>query len=356
MPGVEDLRARGEIGGRTVQIVETGDVECARYEPAPLPDGWVRIRTQESVISPGTETTLVGKDASNVYLHRRWNPELRLFVQGTPSLEDPVITLGYRAAGEVVESADPRVAVGRRVWGNWRHTEFVSMLADQALAQSMPDGLAWDDAVDIAQMGPICLNAALFGEGAQHGAPAVVYGAGPVGLITAQAVRAMGASIVHVVDRVRSRLDVASTLGLSPVDGSNVDVAAKLKTEHGAEGIPVVWECTGSVDALHDAIRAVRRRGSVVAAGFYQGDSAGLRLGDEFHHNGVRILSGQIGNPHPSTDRQGLQRMTLDMVTSGSITMGGLPRLRLPVEEIGAAYKAISRPADVLQVSHTFAH
>jgi hypothetical protein len=94
----------------------------------------------------------------------------------------------------------------------------------------------------------------------------------------------------------------------------------------------------------------------VVAVGFYQGGSAGLRLGDEFHHNGVRIVSGQIGNPHPSTDKEGLQRMTLDMVTSGSITMGGLPRLRLPVEEVGAAYKAISRPADVLQVSLTYAH
>ena len=230
------------------------------------------------------------------------------------------------------------------------------MPADQALAQSMPHGLDWDDAVDIAQMGPICLNGALFGEGAQRGAPAVVYGAGPVGLITAQAVRAMGASIVHVVDRVRYRLDVASSLGLSPLDGSKIDVAVKLKTEHGVEGIPVVWECTGSVRALHDAIRAVRRRGSVVAVGFYQGGSAELRLGEEFHHNGVKIVSGQIGNPHPSTDRQGLQRMTLDMVASGEITLGGLPRLRLPVEEVSAAYKAISRPADTLQVSLTYAH
>jgi hypothetical protein len=32
----------------------------------------------------------------------------------------------------------------------------------------------------------------------------------------------------------------------------------------------------------------VRRRGTVVAVGFYQGDATGLRLGEEFHHNGSR--------------------------------------------------------------------
>src|SRR5688500_2028513 len=157
MPSVEELRARGDVGGRTVQIVASGAVECAVHEPAPLPDGWVRIRTARSAISPGTEMTFYGRDASNVYLHKRWNEELRLFEAGPASMQCP-IAFGYRAAGEVIESRSSDVHVGARVFGSWRHTELPSMPAEQAMAQMLPGELSWDDGVDLAQMGPICRN------------------------------------------------------------------------------------------------------------------------------------------------------------------------------------------------------
>lgn len=352
-PTVEDLRVRGEVGGRTVQIVEDGTVECAVYEPAALPDGWVRVKTEESVISPGTESTFLGRDASNVYLHRRWNDDLRLFETGVPSRRYP-ITFGYRAAGTVVESADPRVMPGRRVWGNWNHTEYVSMPAERALAQTLPSEIGWDDGVDIGQMLPICLNAALFGDGAHRGLPAVVFGAGPVGLLTAQAVRVSGAGSVSVVDRLANRLEIAESLGFVPIDGTAEAPAAVMKTAYGAEQIPVVWECTGSTVALHEAVRVVRRLGSVVAVGFYQGDGTGLRLGDEFHHNGVRIVSGQIGNPHPTTDRRALQAMALGQVLTGMVSPSALPRMRFPVESAHDAFEATARPHDTLQVSLTY--
>ncbi|MEA2652739.1 MAG: hypothetical protein QOI85_2460, partial [Chloroflexota bacterium] len=246
---------RGEIGGRTVQLTEAGEVECVRYDPAPLADGHVRIRTVRSAISPGTEMTFYGRRATNVYLHKRWNPELRIFEVGAASMTYPLV-IGYRAAGEVTESRAPSVAVGTRVYGNWRHTEFTSLPAETALAQRLPDGLTWDDGVDIAQMGPICLNATSYGEGEHAGRPAVVFGAGVVGLLTAQMVRATGADPVHVVDRLSARLEIAASLGLETIDATSTDdVAAALKRRHGAAGIPVAWECTGSTRALHEAIR-----------------------------------------------------------------------------------------------------
>jgi NADPH:quinone reductase-like Zn-dependent oxidoreductase len=352
-PTAEELRLRGEIGGRTVQIVEDGTVECFEYEPAPLANGCVRVRSEQTVISPGTESTFLGQAASNVYLHHSWNDELRLFQAGVPTHHYP-ITFGYRAAGVVVESSDPRVAPGRRVWGNWRHTEFVAMSADRVLAQTLPADVSWDDGVDIGQMAPICLNAALFGEGAQRGRPAVVFGAGPIGLLTAQAVRASGAESVYVVDRLSNRLEIAASLGFMPVNGSEVDAAAVLKAEHGSDGIPVVWECTGAHPALHDAVRVVRRLGCVVALGFYQGEGIGLRLGEEFHHNGVRIVSAQIGNPHPTTDRQGLQAMAMGQILTGRLSPASLPRFRYTVESALDAFAATARPQEVLQVSLTY--
>jgi len=50
MATVEELRRRGEIGGRTVQIEANGSVACMVYEPAPLPADAVRIVTVRSVV------------------------------------------------------------------------------------------------------------------------------------------------------------------------------------------------------------------------------------------------------------------------------------------------------------------
>ncbi len=350
MPSVEELRARGEIGGKTVQIVSSGAVECAVYEPTPLPDNWVRIRTIRSTISPGTEMTFYGRDASNVYLHKRWNEELRLFEAGPGSMPYP-IAFGYRAAGEVIESRSAEIKVGARVFGNWRHTELTSMPADQALAQVLPGELSWDDGVDLAQMGPICLNAVAFGEREHEGGAAVVFGAGPVGLITAQLAAAEGAQ-VHIVDRIPARLEIARSLGLEIVEASDdVDVAATLKRRYGSDGVAVAWECTGSTVALHEAIRVVRRRGLVVAVGFYQGEGRGVWLGDEFHHNGIRVVCGQIGNIHPGWSWQRLRADICDRALSGGLVLGGLPRLTFPVEQAAEAFEALTHPADVLQVA-----
>lgn len=352
---VEELIEAGAIGGRTVQIVESGEVQCAEYPARDLREGEVRVRTVRSAISSGTEMTFVGRSATNAYLNRHWNEELRLFEAGTASMTYPIM-IGYRAAGEVVESLSPEVVTGSRIFGNWRHTELVVLPAPAADGQRLAEGLSWDDGVDIAQMGPICVNAAAFGEGHEVGNPAVVFGAGVVGLLTAQIVRAAGAGPVIVVDRLPQRLEVAASLGLETLDASarDLDVAATLKRAHGSEGIPVAWECTGSTRALHEAVRVVRRLGTVVAVGFYQGDAIGLQLGDEFHHNGIRIVCGQIGNVHPAISWELLRQRTSEMALAGQLVLGGLPRLHLPVEEAARGFEHLRQPSDVLQVALSY--
>ena len=199
------------------------------------------------------------------------------------------------------------------------------------------------------------MNAVAYAESEHQGAPVVVFGAGPVGLITAQVARADGAAHVYVVDRVPERLAIAESLGFEPMhaDGE-LDVAATLKRRHGSEGIPVALECSGSTAALHEAIRVVKRRGLVVGAGFYQGESRGLMLGDEFHHNGIRVACGQIGNVHPSTDWTGLRGRIIELARSGSVALGTLSRLTLPVERVADGFAALGRPAEVLQVALSY--
>jgi NADPH:quinone reductase-like Zn-dependent oxidoreductase len=334
-----------------VRILETGEVDCHEYPVAPLAPGYVRVRTVTSAISPGTEMTYIGAGATNPFLKKRWDPSLRIFVAGSPSVEYPIV-FGYRAAGNVVDSAAPAVPVGTRVYGKWRHTEFVALSADVASEQRIPGALSFDDGVDLAQMAPIGMNAIAYAGDELRGAPAVVFGAGPVGLIVAQLAAASGASAVHVVDRLGSRLEIARSCHLETVlSAEGVDVARELKLRLGAEGVAVVFECTGSARALHEAIRTVRRRGRVVAVGFYQGDAVGLFLGDEFHHNGVEIRSAQIGNIHPAWSLATLRTHVIGLCAAGRLTLGGLPRVTFPVEKADDAFAAMRKPDTILQAA-----
>ena len=334
-----------------MRILESGEVDCHEYPVAPLPPGHVRVRTVTSAISPGTEMTYVGAGATNPYLHKRWDPELRIFVSGKPSVEYPIV-FGYRAAGNVVESAAPAVPVGTRVYGKWRHTEFVALSADVASEQRIPEALSFDDGVDLAQMAPIGMNAIAYAGDELRGTPAIVFGAGPVGLIVAQLAAASGASAVHVVDRIASRLEIAESRGLDTLlAAEGVDVARQLKLRLGAEGVAVVFECTGSTRGLQEAIRTVRRRGRVVAVGFYQGEAAGLFLGDEFHHNGVEIRSAQIGNIHPAWSMALLRGRVIELALAGRIALGRLPRVMFPVEKAADAFAAVRKPETVLQAA-----
>jgi len=347
------LAERGEIGGRTVRITESGIVECHVYPLGPLAPGTVRVRTEVSVISPGTEMTYVGRDASNPYLHKTWDPDLRIFTPGTPTQDHPIV-FGYRAAGTIDASSDADLPPGTRVFGKWRHTEFTTLSLADARAQLLPRELSFEDGADLAQMLPIAVNAVAYAEERHAGAPTVVFGCGPVGLILGQVAHATGATTVYAVDRLPQRLAIAKSLGLVPLDAAGEDIALRLKREHGADGIGVAFECSGSTRALNEAIRVVRRRGTVVAVGFYQGEAAGLFLGDEFHHNGVEVRSGQIGNLHPRWEIGALRAFGIDLARRGAVVLGGLPRATFPIENAAEAFEALKRPGDMLQAALSY--
>ena len=349
----DHLAQRGDIGGRTVRITASGAVECHDYPLGPLAPGMVRVRTALSIISPGTEMTYIGRDASNPYLHKAWDPDLRIFTPGTPTQDYPVV-FGYRASGTIDASSDADLPPGTRVFGKWRHTEFTTLSVADARAQVLPKELSFEDGADLAQMLPIAVNAVAYAEERHAGGPTVVFGCGPVGLILAQVARATGATTVYAVDRLPQRLAIARSLGLVPVDATDEDVAQRLKRLHGADGIRVAFECTGSARALNEAIRVVRRRGTVVAVGFYQGEAAGLFLGDEFHHNGVEVRSGQIGNLHPRWDIGRLRAFGIDLAVRRVVVLGELPRTVFPIAQAVEAFEALKRPGDVLQAALSY--
>ncbi|WP_201551336.1 zinc-dependent alcohol dehydrogenase [Psychrobacter sp. DD43] len=146
------------------------------------------------------------------------------------------------------------------------------------------------------------------------GSTVAIYGAGPVGLLSAACAKMLGAEQIFVVDHNDYRLQYAKdTYGAIPVNFDKVDAAEfiieQTKGHRGVDGVidAVGFEAKGSMletimtnlkiegssgAALRQCIAAVRRGGVVSVPGVYAGPIHGFLFGDAFD-KGLTFKMGQ---------------------------------------------------------------
>ena len=104
--------------------------------------------------------------------------------------------------------------------------------------------------------------------GVRGGDWVLVTGAGPIGLCTLQAARANGATRIIVSDMVDSRLELAANLGAThTVNLGRADLREAVADLTGGRGVDVVFECSGAIPPVHDAVEVVKRGGMVQLVG-----------------------------------------------------------------------------------------
>jgi threonine dehydrogenase-like Zn-dependent dehydrogenase len=287
-------------------VTRPGVVEVCEEPPAPaLPEGAFDVRTFYSGVSAGTELSIVR--GTNPALTSSWNAELGLFLPGPP-VAYPVTKLGYMEVGEVLTTRAPAIRAGALVAMTFGHRDGyrANPLVDRLVV--LPDDLDPLLGVFVAHMGPICANgilhAAVEASGTSladgvRGKRVAITGSGVVALLTALFARRHGASSVVVVESDEPRRAIATSLGLDTLDPGAADPAVVLKTRWrhapGDRGADVVFQCRGTAESLALALRLLRPQGTVVDLAFYQGGAAEVRLGEEFHHNGLTVRCAQVG-------------------------------------------------------------
>ncbi|MBU6332919.1 MAG: zinc-dependent alcohol dehydrogenase family protein [Chloroflexi bacterium] len=97
-------------------------------------------------------------------------------------------------------------------------------------------------------------------------ARALVFGAGPIGLLLAQALRLRGALDVTIVERRTNRLALARRLGLGAVVAADDDLAAQLR-EQAPDGFAIVADATGAPTVIEHALAYVRSAGHYLQFG-----------------------------------------------------------------------------------------
>jgi predicted dehydrogenase/glycosyltransferase involved in cell wall biosynthesis/NADPH:quinone reductase-like Zn-dependent oxidoreductase len=300
-PGHRIVRSLGVSGPHEAFFSE--------YREGPLPPRHVRLETLYSGFSAGTELTFLKN--TNPYFHSRFDGERGVFVTNEPDLRYPVPFLGYMEVARISDSDATGFASGQLVSGTFGHKTGHTANPEQEVLIALPSDFDPILGIFVAQMGPIAANGILhadaefFGASVPHlgasltGRPVVVFGAGSVGMLTALFARHAGASDVVITDISAFRRQRAEALGLTAMTEEEICQYAKARWHDGAfgRGADFVFQTKATSESLHNALKTLRPQGTVIDLAFYQGGAAALRLGEEFHHNGLNIKCAQITRP-----------------------------------------------------------
>ncbi len=321
-PGFRNIRSLG--------IEAPGRPYFFGYDEGLPGEGQARLDTLYTGLSAGTELTFLKN--TNPYFRSRFDSGRGVFIENEPDLHYPVPFLGYMEVARVSESRAAGIAQGDIVASAYGHKTGHTADPFNDLLVLLPPTLDPLLGIFVAQMGPIAANGILhadaeafgvnvpaLGAGVQ-GRPVIVIGAGTVGLMTALFAGRLGASEVIVTDPSDFRRGKAEAMGLTAMTEDQAWQHAKARWHDGMMGCgaDIVFQTRAHPGSLHTALKALRPQGTVIDLAFYQGGADYLRLGEEFHHNGLNIRCAQINRvPRglaPHWNRERLARATVDLL------------------------------------------
>ena len=341
--------------GKVVLFTQPRTVGFEAYDDPPLEPHQVRLRTLYSGISAGTELTAYR--GSNPYLHKQWDASRKLFLPAEqPTLQYPVSGWGYEEVGEVIElgSEVREVAIGDIIYGTWGHRTHHIVGEDYARDRIQDKSL--DPIFGIfSQIGSIAMNGAHDAR-IRIGETVAIFGMGTLGQIVGQLARKSGARVVGI-DRFEKRLKIAEQAGAADIvlNASEGEVAEQIRFLTENRGADVAIEVTGSTVALNEAVRSVAYSAKVIALGFFQGEAAGLFLGEEFHHNRVNIVGSQIFGTDPELtyrwNRLRLVQTFMRLQAERVVDLKPIISHVIPFEQAGEAFRILDQePENALQV------
>lgn len=162
---------------------------------------------------------------------------------------------------------DDRMVLGVSCGDYRRHGAFAEYVSvPEHILYPIPDSLPFDlaamvepvsVAVHAANLTPVTL-----------GDSCLVVGAGMIGLLTMQAIRARGCARVAIADLDDNRLALAKTLGADlTINPKTADVPETVREWTGGQGADVVLEAVGATPTVKASIESTRKGGTVTLIG-----------------------------------------------------------------------------------------
>ena len=204
----------------------------------------------------------------------------------------------------------------------------------------------WDSGTLIEPAG--CARTAIRKVGLPPKATAFVLGLGPVGLLYARLLRALGAAWVGGTEVSPMRRAAAERGGIDVAVDPRVDGAARAAVDRGTDGrgVDLAVVATGHPSVVRSATELVRRAGTVNLFGLPE---SGSRLDadlQDLYLRGVRLV------PSYATTEPDIAEVHR-LMTEGRLSVADLVSHRFPLAEIQTAFAVAARPAEALKVTVT---
>ena len=347
-----------------LQNLKTGETLVAEVPSPQVKAGHLKIKTNVSLISAGTEGMLVGFGKSGYLEKARQQPEKvaqvinKVSTDGLIATVDTVLTrldepqpLGYSNVGIVTEvgSGVHGYSIGDRVVSNGRHAEIVNV--PHHLCAKIPDSVS-DEMAAFTVVSSIGLQGVRLAQ-PTIGETVVVFGLGLIGLLTAQVLKANGCRVLGF-DVSDERVEVARGFGVEASNigqgGDPVSIAMAFSAGVGVDAV-LITASTKDDSIVSSAAQMARKRGRIVLVGV-----VGLKLNrTDFYE---KELSFQVscsygpgrydsfyeeqGNDYPIafvrwTEQRNFYAI-LHMMNKGQLLVDPLISLRVSIDEAASAY------------------
>jgi (R,R)-butanediol dehydrogenase/meso-butanediol dehydrogenase/diacetyl reductase len=267
------------------------------------------------------------------------------------------LTLGHEFAGEVVEVGDAPngVQVGDRVaiepvfrcgecaacrrgatnlceklgfyglmGGGGGMSEYA--VVPNYMIHKLPEGLTSEQG---ALVEPIAVGLrAVRRAGIEPGQSALVFGGGPIGAVTVQCLKAVGAGQIIVAEVAEARKRKALEIGADAViDPTEEDVAERVKALTGGEGAEHSFDAAGIQETLQTALHATRKGGTVTIISIWEGP---VELNpNDIVLSELKVLGTICYTPEDFAD-------TIAMLKDGTISTEGIITERIALSDVVA--------------------
>ncbi|MEK6289606.1 MAG: bi-domain-containing oxidoreductase [Acidobacteriota bacterium] len=355
---------------QVVQSFRTGQLKVEELPPPALRPGGVLVRTACSLISAGTERTIVETAQSSLIGKARSRPDLVRQVfdtfkrEGLSSTFEKVKArlsqtkaLGYSASGEVIAvgAGAPEFCVGDRVacagGGYASHAEVI--FVPKNLCCKLPDGVSFESAC-YTTVGAIALQGVRQAE-PRLGETVAVIGLGLVGQLAVQLLKAAGCQVLGVdIDSAASALARKSGADLVATDPAAARAACSVLTAGRGADCIVITAATKSSEPVELAAELARDRARVVVVGLvgmnvprhsFFAKELELRLSRSYGPGRYDPDYEEKGSDYPIgyvrwTEKRNMEAF-LRLVADGKINTDLLTTQRFPVAQATDAYDLI---------------
>ena len=231
------------------------------------------------------------------------------------------------------------------LWG--AYAEYIKVPARMVLVnmQEIPQHVSYEEAAITEPLA--CVLHGAEEAGVKLGDTVTIIGAGPIGLLHLLTAKRKGAGKIISIDLVEERLNFARKLGADEtINAGKENVVEKVRQLTGGYGADVVIEAIGLPATWEQALKLVRKGGTVLEFGGCP-PGTGIKVDTELLHYGEVTVRGAF-HATPLHFKK-----ALNLIASRTIDVRPLVTRKMMLEEIKEAFEILSTTKSEIKIAIT---